>query len=143
MSVRRAIELNLVQRLSTALANSKYKVVESSATDERPLPCVIVMAGNADNQFEGMPQAYGNFAVDLSIVLMTSVDTGTIDEHNDATQIVMNAMNLRSVRKESVVDGLHLYDIVSLNAGEGNQDRKLGSGLNYKAIVNYTPATPS
>lgn len=142
MSVRRAVELNFKNRIEAGLANSKYKVVEGAADAERPMPCVIVVAGNATNQFEGIPQADGNYAVDMSIIIMTNIDTGSLNEHNDATQRVLNIMNERSTRKVGIVDGLYLYDVVKLNAGEDNQDRKLGSGLNYRAIVSYFPATP-
>lgn len=143
MSIKRAVELNFVNRLQPALANTKYKVVESANTEERPMPCVIVIAGNAQNPFEGLAQAEGNYEVDLSIVVMSNIDNDPVNEHFDATQTVVNIMSERATRRESIVDGLYLYDVVKSNVGEDNQDRKLGAGLNYKVIANYTPVLPA
>lgn len=143
MSVRRAIELNFKNRLEAALANTKYKVVESLNTDERPMPCVVVIAGDASNPFEGIAAADGNYSVDLSILVMTNIDTGSVDEHNDAVQLAFSLMATQDYRKKSVVDGLYLYDVVKQSSGDRNQDRKIGAGMNFRVVCNYSPATPA
>lgn len=142
MSVRRAIELNFKSRLEAVLANSNYKVVESLTTDDRPLPCVLVMAGDASNPFEGQPEADGNYSVDFSVLVMSNLDVGSIDEHNDITQQIFTLMANKDFRKTAVVDGLFLYDVTKQSSGDRSQDRKMASGMNFRVVCNYTPATP-
>ena len=139
MSIRRAIELNFKNRIESVLAGSKYVTVESHATDERPMPCVILVAGNAENPLEGLSEGAENYMVDLSVLILTNIDTGSVDEHNDATQRISKLMSERTTRRQSLVDGLYIYDVVRLSAGDDSGDRKIGSGLNYRVIVNYSP----
>lgn len=142
MSIRRAVELNFKNRLETALANSKYKVLESAVLDpkaERPMPCVIVIAGEAKNALDSQPDPLGNYMVDVSIVVMSRVDKETADEHYDASQIVAKTMADIRTRKEAIVEGLYLYETIKLTDGHDSQERKMGSGFNFRCMVNYNP----
>lgn len=142
MSIRRAVELNFKNKIEAVLAGSRYTVLESVRNEDRPMPYVLVMAGTATNPFEGMAAADGNYMVEMSVVVMTNIDTGSIDEHNDVCQKVGRLMADKTVRRESSVDGLYLYDVIKTSAGEANQDRKMGYGMNFKVVANYTPLTP-
>lgn len=142
MSIRRAVESNFKQRLETALAGTKYTVVEALNFDdgtERPTPFVLVIAGQATSALENYPDPLGNYMVDLSVVIESNVDVCTVDEHTDAAQTVARTMADLDVRRKAVTQGLHLYDTIKLNDGSGNEDRKMGTGLNFKVVCCYAP----
>lgn len=141
MSVRRAVELNFKSRIETAVANSKYKVLESLSSEERPKTYILVMAGMGRNPFSTLPESFGNYEVDLSIIVHSSIDTDTVDEHNNATEMVQQVMAALESRGQSVVQGLYIYDVRKGNVGQENDypNRKMGSGLNYTVVVNYIP----
>lgn len=141
MSLRRTIELNYKERLQRAFEGTKYQVVESVSNKERPSPVVIVMGGEGQAALSDLPNSYGNYTCDISIIIMSSLDVDGVDQHNDAVDIVSRTLDSRDARKVPLVEGLYLYDLVRVSIGEANdeENRKIGSIFNFKATVNYYP----
>jgi hypothetical protein len=139
MSIRRVVELNFKSHLDRAFLGSKYKVLEGVSSEDRPNPCIIVFAGEGVPAFSEQGDSLGNYFVEFSVLVVSSIDVETVDEHNDATEMVINVMKQRETRKVGLVDGLFVYDVVQLSVGEANdpENRKMGSGINYKATVCY------
>lgn len=139
MSIRRTIEANFQARLQKAFEGSKYKVVGGVENDERPSPCIIVTGGEAQPAFPDLADSAGNYNCEISILVLSSIDKESIDEHNDAVSRIMSALSTREARKVSLIAGLHLYDFVKVNIAEANDPemRKVGAALNYRAVFNY------
>lgn len=141
MSLRRTVELNFKERLSRVFAGSKYKVLEGVSREDRPNPCVIVVAGEGVDAFSDVPNSLGNYTCDLSIIIMSSIDIDSVSEHNDAIEMVLRELNTRDARKVSLVEKLYLYDLVKTSVGEANDEanRKIGAVINYRVTLNYAP----
>jgi hypothetical protein len=141
MSLRRAVEFNFKGRLEKVFQGTKYKVVEGVSREERPSPVIIVLAGEGSVAFTDIPDSFGNYTCDVSIIILSSIDVDSVDEHNDAIERVMSTLNTREAKRQSIVENLHVYDIMQMSVGEANDEaaRKLGAVINYKATVNYLP----
>jgi hypothetical protein len=139
MSIRRTVEGNFQSRLRATFNGSKYTVVGGVEREERPSPCLIVTAGEAVPAFTDLSDSNGNYNAEVSILILSSMDKETIDEHNDAVSMAMSCMDKRDTKKVSVMEGLYLYDTVKVNVGEANDPemRKIGSVLNYRTVFNY------
>lgn len=139
MSLRRAVELNYQYALQTAFQGSKYSIVGGVSNEERPSPVIIVIGGEGDSAFNDLSDSYGNYFVNLTILVISSIDLESVDEHNDAVDAVINTLNSATVKKKSLIDGLHIYDTIKLNVSEANdvENRKIGTACNYRAIVCY------
>ena len=139
MSIRRTIEANYQTRLQKEFEGSKYKVVGGVERDERPSPVIIVTGGEAQPAFAELSDSAGNYNCEVSILVVSSMDKETIDEHNDAVSRVMACMATRETRKVAAVQGLFIYDTVKVGVGEANDTemRKIGAVLNYRAVFNY------
>jgi hypothetical protein len=146
MSIRRAIEYHIKSVITEELAKdshngafSDYQVVESLRQEERPIPSVIVIAGQATQAFNNLPDSYGNYYVTVSIMCLSSVDKETVDNFSNVSFYVQKVMREEQARKASRVVGLYLYEIESGSIGEENEGRDMGAGLNYTVVCNYTP----
>jgi hypothetical protein len=139
MSIRRTIEANYQTRLQKEFEGSKYKVVGGVERDERPSPVIIVTGGEAMPAFSELADSFGNYNCEVSILVMSSMDKETVDEHNDAVSKVMKCMSSRDARKISVIQGLYIYDLVKVNVAEANDNemRKVGTVVNFRAVFNY------
>lgn len=141
MSLRRTVEENFKNRLSVALANTKYKVVGGVEREDRPASTVIVMGGEGTTAVPELNMPYGNYTCDLSVIIMSPIDIESVAEHNDVADIVDKCMQQRDTKKVAVVEKLHLYDTQKISIGEANDNegRKVGTVYNYKVVLNYTP----
>jgi hypothetical protein len=140
MSIRRAVELNFQTRLDRAFKGSRYKVVGGTSADDRPSPCIIVVAGEADSALPEMSDSLDNYICDLSVVILSGVDEDGFNQHNDANGIVSSVFSNRETRKESMVEKLYIYDVVKLGVSEDNipDQRKFGTAYNFKVVFNYS-----
>lgn len=138
MSIRRAVEYNMKSRLDEIFANTNFQVVESLRQEERPLPVIIVVSGDASPAFLNSDLT-GNYTVPFNLVIFSSVDDNTVDEHSNAVHKALAKMKEFNTRRHSVVKYLYLYDVHSEGMTEDNQDRKMGTILAFKAVVNYSP----
>lgn len=143
MNVRRAVELNFIQRLQSALVGTDYPVVESKElTEERPKPVVICIAGDATNPFSDLTQSVGNYNVPFTVMVLTSKDSDRADAAEMHTEVVTRleaAMASRDARKVSIQPYLHLYDAVKGEVSDGDEGRNLGTALTYTVVCNYLP----
>ena len=136
MSIRIALEQHIKNRLDEVLKDSKYQVLESLRNKERPIPCVIVVSGVASPAFN-LSDLSGNYNCPLSIVVLSSIDKTTIDEHNNVVQAIIEKMRSHDTRRVSTVNNLHLYQIDSQTIAQDNSDRKMGVLLDYACVINY------
>lgn len=146
MSIRRAVEYHIKAVIAEELAKQEYngafdtyQVIESLRQEERPLPSVIVIAGEATQAFKDLPDSYGNYYVTVSILCLSSVDKETVDNFSNVAYYVQKVMREEQARKASRVLGLYLYEIESGSIGEDNEGRDMGAGINYTVVCNYTP----
>lgn len=141
MSVRRAVEWHFKQVLTEELATRfpTVAIVESLRQQERPIPSIVIMAGQAEPMLADQPISERNFSVTVSVVLLSSVDKDTVDNHSEIGVAIQEAMRLRSSRKISRIQNLHLYEIEDGEVGEENDGRQMGTGLNYRVLCNYDP----
>ena len=138
MSIRRAVEYNMKVRIEPSFQGSKYPVIESLRQEERPIPAIIIVAGDASPSFD-IGDYTGNYTVPFNVMIFSNVDTETVDEHNNTVQQVIGILRDSTVRSQSVIKGLYLYAIHTQSIMEDNSDRKMGVILGYQAIVNYAP----
>ena len=138
MSIRRAVEYNIKVRLDPYFQGSKYQVVESLRQAERPVPGILIISGEATPAYD-VGDYTGNYKVEFNVIIFSSVDKQTVDEHNNVVQTIIGALRDPAVRSTSVIQGLYLYAIHTEGIIEDNQDRKMGVIISYQAIVNYAP----
>ena len=141
MSIRRAVEWHFKEVISDALATAypTLPVVESLRQEERPVPSVVILAGQAEPMLPDQPISERNFSVTVSVVYLSSVDKETVDNHSDVGVAIQEVMRLRSSRKISRIQNLHLYEIEDGAVGEENDNRQMGTGLNYRVLCHYDP----
>ena len=136
MSERRALEYNFIQKLREVFNGSNYDVVESNTYDERKIPCIVVVAGESQPLVDH-PEAQDNFQSDVNIIVMSSSDELSIEEHlnvcDKARQTIMN----KTDRKKTKVKFLHIYDIYYQSINDMRQERRLATSLNFQAHYNY------
>jgi hypothetical protein len=142
MSIRRAVEFHIKAVIQEALlaTHPTLPVVESLRQEERPIPSVVVLAGQAEPMLPDQPISERNFAVTVSVVYLSSVDKDTVNLHSDVGEAIQEVMRLRSSRKISRIENLHLYEIEDGAVGEENDGRQMGTGLNYKVLCHYDPS---
>jgi len=138
MSIRRAVEYNMKVRIEPSFQGSDYQVVESLRQAERPLPAIILVAGDATPAYD-IGDYTGNYNVPFNIVIFSNVDKQTVDQHNNVVQSIIGIMRDPATRMQSVIQGLYLYAIHSDGIMEENADRKMGTILAFTAVVNYAP----
>lgn len=136
MSIRRAVEFNIKTRLESLFENSKYKVIESLRQSERPIPAIVIVAGDAKSIIDGQEWTQ-NYEVPVKILVLSSVDDDTIDDHNYVIQSIINKMNEQETRTKSLVKNLYLYNIHLQAVGEDNGDRKIGTVIDYSVVCNF------
>ena len=142
MSLRRSIEYHFKECLTPYLLadHPTFTVIESLRQEERPVPCILVVAGQAEPAFASdLPDSGMNWMVNVSVLVMSTVDKDTVDNHSDVAIAAWSCMRLRDNRKRSRILGLHLYEIEDGSQGEDNEGRQMGSGLNFKVVCNYDP----
>lgn len=142
MSLRRSIEYHFKQCIESYIGTNypTFTVIESLRQEERPVPCVLIVAGSAEPAFTSdLADSERNFTVPVSVLVMSSVDKDTVDNHSDVAIEVWECMRNRTNRKTSRVIGLHLYDIEDGSQGEDNEGRQMGSGLNFRVVCHYDP----
>lgn len=144
MSIRRAVEWHFKEVLTSALSADfpTYQVIESLRQEERPIPSVIIIAGEAQPMLPDQPNSERNYAVEVSVLVMSSVDKETVDNHSEVAYAINEAMRLRSNRKISRIAKLYLYEIEDGSVGEDNAGREMGTGTNYRVLCNYDPTLP-
>lgn len=139
MSIRRAVEVHIKWCLDPHFANAKHQVVESLRLEDRPMPAVIIVASAAAPALNDQPDSLGNYRVPVSIAIMSSLDDTTVDRQNDLIQLVSRVMASPDSKHHSKVEGLYVYDIYQGDVGQQNEGRRLVAGLNFEALVNYSP----
>ncbi len=141
MSIRRAIEYNMKTRIEGYLNNTKYPVIESQRQEERPIPCVLIVAGDATPAFD-IGEHTGNYEIPFNIVIISSLDKSTVDEHDSVVQSVLAIMRDPKTRTKSLIKNLYLYAVHQNSTSEDNGDRRMGMIIGFTAVVNYSPDLP-
>ena len=118
--------------------NSVYQVIESMRQEERPIPAILVVAGDAMPAFD-VGELTGNYTIPFNVVVMTSADDGSVDEHSNVVQAVSAKLREPVARSTSVIQNLYIYAIHGDGIVEDNQERRFGTLLSYTAVVNYAP----
>lgn len=136
MSERRALEFNYVQKLRDAFTGSNYDVVESNTYDERKIPCIIVVAGESQPLIDH-PEAQDNFESQLSIMVMSSSDELTPDEHMNVCDKVRSVLLNKEERKKTKVKFLYIYDVYYQNVNDMREERRLGTQMNFQVHYHY------
>lgn len=136
MSERRALEYNFVQKLKDAFAGSDYTVVESNTYEERKIPCIIVVAGESQPMIEH-PEAQDNFRTDLNVIVMSSSDEPSPEEHMNVVDKVRSVLLNRAERKKTKVKFLHLYDIYYQSVKDMREERRFATDLSFEVHYNY------
>lgn len=136
MSERRALEYNFVQKLRDAFAGSAYPVVESNTYEERKIPCIIVVAGESQPMIEH-PEAQDNFRSELNIIVMSSSDEDSPEEHMNAVDKVRSVVLSKTDRKKTKVKFLHLYEVYYQNVKDMREERRFATDLSFEVHYNY------
>ncbi len=138
MSERRALEYNFMQKLKVAFEGSNYSVVESNTYEERKLPCIIVVAGESQPLVDH-PEAQDNFRSELDIIIMSSSDEESPEEHMNVGDKVRQTLMNKSERRKTNVKYLHLYDIYYQNVKDMREERRFATHLTFEVQYNYNP----
>ena len=136
MSERRALEYNFVQKLRVAFDGTLYSVVESNTYEERKIPCIIVVAGESQPLVDH-PEAQDNFRSELSIIVMSSSDEPTPEEHMNVVDKVRGVMLDRLEARNTKVKFLHLYGIYYQNVKDMREERRYATDLSFEVHYNY------
>lgn len=141
MSIRRAVEAHVKAVLDPYKTENGYPhvIVESLRNEDRPMPAVIIMAGAAEPAFDNLPQSLGNWNLPITVLVMSSIDDTTIDQHTELVNLISDVMVLPSSRHKSTIEGLYFYEISQGRIGHENQGRKMTAVINFTATVNYKP----
>lgn len=144
MSIRRAVEWHFKTALAEALATQfpTFQVVESLRQEERPIPCVLIVAGDAEPALGDLPDSVFNYFVNTTVLVMSSIDKDTVNNHSDVGYAIKKAMRLPINRKGYRIQGLYVYDIEEGSVGEDNADRQMGTGINFRMVCHYDPDSP-
>lgn len=141
MSERRALEYNFVQKLRTAFEGSDYSVVESNTYEERKIPCIIVVAGESQPMGDH-PDAQDNFRSELSIIVMSSSDEPSPEEHMNAVDKVRNIILNKKEARNTNVKFLYLYGVYYQNVKDMREERRFATDMTFDVHYNYN-ANPS
>lgn len=136
MSERRALEYNFVQKLRDEFSNSLFQVFESNTFDERKIPCIIVVAGESQPLVDH-PDAQDNFRTELNIIVMTSSDEESPEEHittvDKVRSIILNKVN----RNKTKVKYLYIYNIYYQNIADMREERRFATSMTFDIHYNY------
>ena len=136
MSERRALEFNFVQKLKEEFIGSRYNVVESNTYEERKVPCIVVVVADSRPIIDH-PDAQDNFESDLDIMIISSSDEPTPDEHMNMCDRVRQVVMNRKKRKLTNVKYLHIYNITYQGVTDLRQERRLGTQMKFEVHYNY------
>lgn len=136
MSERRALEFNFVKKLKDAFSGSNYDVVESNTYEERKIPCIIVVAGESQPMDEH-PDAQDNFSSELDIVIMSSSDELTPDEHMNVCDKVRSLMLNKVNRNKTDVKYLYIYNVLYRSVNDMREERRLATQYKFEVHYNY------
>jgi hypothetical protein len=141
MSIRRAVEWHFKTALTEALATQfpTFQVIESLRQEERPIPCVLIVAGDAEPALGDLPDSAFNYYVNTTVLVMSSIDKDTVNNHSEVGYEIKKAMRLRINRRGYRIQGLYVYDIEEGSVGEDNADRQMGTGINFRVVCHYDP----
>jgi hypothetical protein len=141
MSLRRAVEWHFKTALTDALATQypTFQVVESLRQEERPMPCVLIVAGEGQPALQDLPDSAFNYFVDVTVLVMSSIDKDTVDNHSEVGYEIKKAMRLPINRKGYRIQGLYVYDIEEGSIGDDTSERQMGTGINFRMVCHYYP----
>ena len=142
MSLRRAVEAHIKWCLDPHFTNTKHQVFESLRLADKPMPSIVVISGVGSPAMPEFPDSLDNWKVPVTIVVMSSIDESTVEEHSDIVYLIGQVLAKDSARHKSKVQGLYVYDIVKGSTGEENEGRKMVTVVNCDTLVNYAP-TPA
>ena len=145
MSIRRAVEWHFKTALTEALATQypTFEVVESLRQEERPMPCVLIIAGEGQPALQDLPDSGFNYFVDVTVLVMSSIDKDTVDNHSEVGYEIKKAMRLPINRKGYRIEGLYVYNVEEGSVGEDNAERQMGTGINFRMVCHYDPDSPT
>jgi len=136
MSERRALEYNFLQKLREAFDGSSYSVVESNTYDERKIPCIIVVAGESQPLIDH-PDAQDNFRSDINIIIMSSSDEESPEEHMNVVDKVRSVIMNKIDRRKTKVKFLHIYEVYYQNVMDMREERRFATSMNFEVQYNY------
>lgn len=136
MSERRALEYNFLQKLRTAFEGSTYDVVESNTYEERKIPCIIVVAGESQPLVDH-PEAQDNFRSEINIIIMSSSDEPSPEEHMNTVDKVRSVVMNKADRRKTKVKFLHIYEIYYQNVMDMREERRFATSMNFEVQYNY------
>lgn len=141
MSIRRAVEYHLKWCIEEEIKQDfpDFEVVESLRQEERPLPVVLITAGEAEPMLGDQPDSLGNYSVSVSALVLSNVHKDTVDNHSEVAHRIRRKMSEVFSRKASRVMGLYLYEIEQGGIGEDNDGHQMGTGINFRVLCNYQP----
>lgn len=141
MSERRALEYNFLQKLREAFDGSLYSVVESNTYEERKIPCIIVVAGESQPLVDH-PEAQDNFRSEINIIVMSSSDEPSPEEHMNVVDKVRSVVMNKADRRKTKVKFLYIYEIYYQNVMDMREERRFATSMNFEVQYNYN-ANPS
>jgi len=138
MSERRALEFNFVQKLRDAFDGSVYGVVESNTYEERKIPCIIVVAGESQPLIEH-PEAQDNFRSEVNVIIMSSSDEKSPEEHMNVVDKVRSVMLNKIEKNKTKVKFLYIYNIYYQSVRDLREERRFATDLVFELHYNYNP----
>lgn len=136
MSERRALEYNFIQKLREAFNGSSFQVFESNTFDERKIPCIIVVAGESQPLVDH-PDAQDNFKTELNIIVMTSSDEDSPEEHISAVDKVRSIILNKVERNKTKVKYLYIYNVYYQNVVDMREERRFATSITFEVHYNY------
>jgi hypothetical protein len=131
MSERRALEFNFVQKLRDAFDGSVYGVVESNTYEERKIPCIIVVAGESQPLIEH-PEAQDNFRSEVNVIIMSSSDEKSPEEHMNVVDKVRSVMLNKIEKNKTKVKFLYIYNIYYQSVRDLREERRFATDLVFE-----------
>jgi hypothetical protein len=136
MSERRALEFNYIKKIKGEFIGSNYDVVESNTYEERKIPCIIVVVGDSKPMIDH-PEAQDNFESDLDIIVMSSADEPSPDEHMNVCDKVRSVVLDRIKKRLTEVKYLHIYNVLYQGVTDLRQERRLGTQIKFQVHYYY------
>lgn len=136
MSERRALEFNYVLKLKAKMVGSQYEIVESNTYEERKIPCIVVVAGDSKPMIDH-PDAQDNFESDLDIIVMSSYDQPSPNEHMNVCDGVRELLIDKATRTTSDIKSLHIYNIAYQGVTDMREERRLATQIKYQVHYYY------
>jgi len=136
MSERRALEFNFVQKLRDVFTGSEYGVVESNTYEERKIPCIIVVAGESQPLVEH-PDAQDNFRSELNVIIMSSSDEETPEEHMNVVDKVRSVILNKLEKNKTKVKFLYIYNIYYQSVRDMREERRFATDIVFEVHYNY------